>query len=153
MAVARHRVGQAVRSVLLPRRSAGQLSLLVSVSLCSLTLLNSFCAAADTRLLDARAGTSLHCYGLILRQARICSRSRCDHGSAPGSQAPQLVVPLPAASARQALQLTLCAGHMRAVHSLSQKRATRHLEHVLSLRAAPQPTQHADTTSRLPARA
>jgi hypothetical protein len=42
---------------------------------------------------------------------------------------------------RHALQLALCAGHMRAVHSMSQKRATRHLLHSLSLREAPQPTQ------------
>jgi hypothetical protein len=42
---------------------------------------------------------------------------------------------------RHALQLALCAGHMRALHSLSQKRATQHLdEHVFSLRKAPQPT-------------
>jgi hypothetical protein len=54
----------------------------------------------------------------------------------------QLAVMLPVngKSARHALQLALCAGHMRAVHSVSQKRATRHLEHVSSLRAAPQPT-------------
>jgi hypothetical protein len=55
------------------------------------------------------------------------------------------------ASLHHTLQLALCAGHMRAVHSMSQKRTTRHLEHVLSLREAPQPTQHADVPSRLPA--
>jgi hypothetical protein len=49
-------------------------------------------------------------------------------------------------SLRHALQLALCVGHMRAVHSASQKRATRHLEHVLSLREALQPTQHTAIT-------
>jgi hypothetical protein len=83
--------------------------------------------------------------GAARRQRRLPMRA----------DAPPLAVgPLPAAlsSARNALQLALCAGHMRAVHSVSQKRATRHLEHVLSLRTAPQPTQHADTTLRLPAK-
>jgi hypothetical protein len=57
----------------------------------------------------------------------------------------------PSESLRHALQAALCAGHMRAMHSVSQKRAMRHPLHILSLREAPQATQHTAVTSRLPA--
>ena len=51
-------------------------------------------------------------------------------------------------SARQSLQFGLCAGQARAMHSVPQNLATRHPEHFLSLRRAPQPKQHATATSR-----
>jgi len=51
-------------------------------------------------------------------------------------------------SSRQSLQFGLCAGQARATHSAPQNLATWHLAHVLSLRRAPQPKQHADATSR-----
>jgi hypothetical protein len=38
------------------------------------------------------------------------------------------------------------------VHSMSQKRATRHLLHSVSLREAPQQMQHTDVTSASPQR-
>jgi hypothetical protein len=46
------------------------------------------------------------------------------------------------------IQFGLCPGQARATHAVLQNRATWHLAHVLSLRRAPQPMQHADATSR-----
>mmetsp|Transcript_40607 Transcript_40607/g.100369 ORF Transcript_40607/g.100369 Transcript_40607/m.100369 type:complete len:100 (-) Transcript_40607:1045-1344(-) len=73
----------------------------------------------------------------------------CACGVCVAKHCPWLEEAASPSAARQRLQLPLCSGHMRFMHAAPQNLALWHLEHHKSFRVAPQPAQHAETTSFL----